>query len=413
MESTSSTADNRARDMTIALKWRRLRKILEAKLERGEECKVCLDRPTAENACILRCLHYWCRNCIEQMNPNAELSSPTRNVYTCPLCRRQFQSFYMKDDMTNIYSVSRYSLNNSDDSISLDEDLQFRETRDGDIIVTNATVGPVERTQSPNRPRSNAPAVQSPTQIPPVLWPFGPDQMGLPSGSTPSTSTSQQSSASSASQPPPLTPARLQYRNNIRSSRLPPHPGRRVSIEPNFFPFGPTEIHPQTTPRPTSLSPSPSPSPGPTPIHPLLSGRVDITHTFDPSRPIPVFETPASLNAPAPTPGPSSSRATPAPPHIPPSQHPIGPAYQLYSPQSPISHAVDNLQLPFGSLSRLSQPQQESGPSWTRRPPPQNNAGQGSTQYVMRRGAWDGGDARNAWWNAGNGGAWGNNGNRR
>ena len=66
------------------------------------KCSICIEKIENNNYCILRCGHYFCKDCIsEYISANTSIN----NVYSCPNCRDKFKT-------NNIYYINLLNNNN-------------------------------------------------------------------------------------------------------------------------------------------------------------------------------------------------------------------------------------------------------------------------------------------------------------
>src|ERR1700760_297363 len=84
-------------------KKRQLGAILDASLKRGEMCGICYENLNPRSACILRCHHIWCEECI--LSWSKELVGFTER--RCPLCRRAIRSYYKRAKQADSTDVTR------------------------------------------------------------------------------------------------------------------------------------------------------------------------------------------------------------------------------------------------------------------------------------------------------------------
>jgi hypothetical protein len=70
------------------------------------KCSICIEKIENNNYCILRCGHYFCKECIsEYISANNSIN----NIYSCPNCRDKFKT-------NNIYYINLLNNNNDNDN---------------------------------------------------------------------------------------------------------------------------------------------------------------------------------------------------------------------------------------------------------------------------------------------------------
>jgi Ring finger domain len=137
-------------------KIRRLKAALRNAIQKGERCEICYDQLSSESACILRCHHTWCENCI--VGWTEQQGNATDGTCHCPLCRRAIGSYYMAETRDEGTDILHHPFGESrpwvERAMSLDEDLELEETDNG-IIVRDA---PAEQVTEAEELRDQFPA---------------------------------------------------------------------------------------------------------------------------------------------------------------------------------------------------------------------------------------------------------------